>query len=144
MEMTVVVKDENGVLIENADVYLNNKPIGKTPFVKKKVSHAVWKSYQIMVKKEGYLDTEITSKRGVHIVHLIIGFIGIIGVIITMGVGLFLGLLLLFWLWAYGTSKVQTITLKTDPKNRIRKCPSCGETIQPMQTRCEACGALVG
>jgi hypothetical protein len=128
MEMTVVVKDENGVPIENADVYLNNKPIGKTPFVKKKVSHAVWKSYQIRVKKEGYLDAEVKSKRGLHIVHLIIGLVP------------FLWLLLL---WAYGTGKVQTITLKIDPKNRIRKCPSCGETIQPMQTRCEACGALV-
>jgi len=139
MEMTVVVKDENGVPIENADVYLNNKPIGKTPFVKAKVSHAVWKSYQIMVKKEGFLDTEITSKRGVHIVHLIIGIIGIPG-LIAAGAGV---VLLPFLLWAYGTSKVQTITLKINPKNRNRKCPSCGEIIQPMQTRCEACGALV-
>ena len=131
MEMTVVVKDENGVPIENADVYLNNKPIGKTPFTKARVSHAVWKSYQIMVKKEGYLDTEVTSKRGVHIAHLIIGIIGIPTVVLA-----------LLLLWAVGTAKVQTITLKIDPKNRIRKCSSCGETIQPMQTRCEACGAL--
>jgi len=129
MEMTVMVKDENGVLIENADVYLNNKPIGKTPFVKAKVGYAVWKSYQIRVKKEGYLDAEITSKRTVHIAPLILGIV------------LFL---LPLWLWAYGTAKVQTVTLKIDPKNRFRKCPSCGETIQPMQTRCEACGALAG
>jgi len=139
MEMTVVVKDENGVPIENADVYLNNKPIGKTPFTKARVSHAVWKSYEIRVKKEGYLDAEVKSKRGVHIVHLIIGIIGIPGVA-AAGAGI---VLLPFLLWAFGTAKVQTVTLKIDPKNRIRKCHSCGETIQPMQTRCEACGALV-
>jgi len=42
---------------------------------------------------------------------------------------------LLFLLGAFGTAKVQTVTLKVDPKNRTRKCPSCGETMQPMQTR---------
>jgi hypothetical protein len=143
MEMTVVVKDENGVPIENADVYLNNKPIGKTPFAKKKVSHAIWKSYQIMVKKECYLDTVITSKRGVHILHLILGILGILGIpLLSILIGIIFLPLLPFLLWAFGTAKVQTITLKTNPKNKIRKCPSCGETIQPMQTRCEACGAL--
>jgi len=139
MEMTVVVKDENGVPIEDADVYLNNKPIGKTPFTKAKASHAVWKSYQIRVKKEGYLDTEIKSKRAVHIFPLIIGLIGTPFLAID-GIGV---VLYPFLLWAYGTAKVQTITLKIDPSNRTRKCPSCGEMIQPLQTRCEACGALI-
>jgi hypothetical protein len=124
MKMVVQVKDENGVPVENADVYVNNKPIGKTPFATMKASSAVWKTYQIRVKKEGFLDAEITSKRGLHVLPFIVG----------------LFCLEWLWLWAFGPAKIQTVTLKTDPKNTARKCPMCGESIPPMQTRCPACG----
>jgi predicted nucleic acid-binding Zn ribbon protein len=125
--MEVQVKDENGILLENADVYVDGRPIGKTPFAQAKVSCAVWKTYQIRVKNEGFLDAESTSKRSFHILPFIVGWF----------------FLWWLWLWAFGTAKIQTVILRADPRNTVRKCPMCGESILPMQTRCPACGNQV-
>jgi hypothetical protein len=95
MRMRIQALDQKGVLIENAEVFVNSVPIGRTPNAIASVSGAIWKSYTVKVRCNGYNDVEIIATKEPK------------WVVIALGV-FFLWFL---WLWAYGAKELQTIVL---------------------------------
>jgi hypothetical protein len=95
MEMRVQALDQRGVLIENAEVFVNGVPIGRTPNAIASVSGAIWKSYTIKIRCDGYNDVEIIAAKE------------------PKWWVIFLGVFFLWflWLWAYSAKELQTIVL---------------------------------
>jgi hypothetical protein len=95
MEMRVQAIDEKGVLIENAEVFIDSVPIGRTPNAIASLSGAIWKSYTVKVRCDGYNDVEIIAAKEPKWVMIVLGVF----------------FLWFLWLWAYGAKELQTIVL---------------------------------
>jgi hypothetical protein len=95
MEMRVQALNNKGEILENAEVLVNGVPIGRTPNAIASVSGAIWKSYTIKVRCDGYNDVEIASAKE------------------PKWLMIFLGAFVLWflWLWAYGSKELQTIVM---------------------------------
>jgi hypothetical protein len=107
MEMRVQVLNNKGELLENAEVFVNGVPIGRTPNAIASVSGAVWKTYTIKVSCEGYNDLQFSVMKEPKWLMIILG-------------AFFLWFL---WLWAYGAKELQTAVLykKTDESEKPDK-----------------------
>ncbi|WP_296668351.1 PEGA domain-containing protein [Treponema sp. UBA785] len=80
--------------VDGAEVYVDGEKIGTTP-VQKKLSNAVWKDPDILIKKEGYKDLYTGLNKEIKGVNLVSG-------------------LLLWWpslFWVYGPKKNQSYML---------------------------------
>lgn len=60
--------------VEGADVYVDGEYIGKTP-ITKKMSNAVWEDPDILIKKDGYQDMQLSVKKEVKTVNLVCGIL---------------------------------------------------------------------
>ncbi|MDR2758403.1 MAG: hypothetical protein LBB78_03390 [Spirochaetaceae bacterium] len=96
MEMRVQVLNNKGELLENAEVFVDDIPVGRTPNVIVSVSGAVWKSYVIKVRCDGYHDVQFNAAKEPKWVMIVLGVF----------------FLWFLWLWAYGAKELQTIVLQ--------------------------------
>jgi hypothetical protein len=62
MQMQVQAIDEKGMLIDNAEVFVDGVPIGSTPNAITSLSGAIWKSYRIKASCDGYIVVGIRRK----------------------------------------------------------------------------------
>jgi hypothetical protein len=101
--MRVQALNDKGEILENVEVFVNGVPIGRTPNAIASVSGAVWKSYTLKLRREGYNDVEITAVKEPKWAMIVLG-------------AFFLWFL---WLWAYGAKELQTVVLykKADVSN---------------------------
>jgi hypothetical protein len=99
MEMRVQTLDEKGALIENAEVFVDDVPIGRTPNAIAAVSGAIWKSYTIKVRCDGYNDVQFNVVKEPKWLMIILGFC----------------IFWFPWLWAYGAKNLQTVVLYKKP-----------------------------
>jgi hypothetical protein len=84
--------------VSGAEIRLNGEPLGFAP-VKKKLSDALWESYTVDVRKDGYKTYYGELKKEVK-ADAVIG-------------GLFVWPI---WLWVYGPEPVQNIYLEPEDK----------------------------
>ena len=96
MQMRVQAINEKGELLENAEVFINDIPIGRTPNAIAEVSGAIWKSYTIKIKCDGYNDVQISAGKEPKWFMIILG----------------IWFLWFLWLWAYGAKELQTVVMR--------------------------------
>jgi hypothetical protein len=103
MEMRIQALNEKGEILENAEIFVNDIPVGRTPNAIASVSGAVWKSYTIKVRCDGYNDVQFSAAKEPKWLMIVLGVF----------------FLWFLWLWAYGAKELQTIVLykKTDASN---------------------------
>ena len=122
MEMRVLALNNKGELLENAEIFINGVPVGRTPNAIASVSGAVWKSYTIKVQCDGYNDVQFSAEKEPKWLMIVLGFC----------------FLWFLWLWGYGAKELQTVVMhkKTDelsePKNMefTQYRPFIGKTWQ--------------
>jgi hypothetical protein len=109
MEMRVQVLNNKGEILENAEVFVNGVPIGRTPNTIASVSGAIWKSYTIKVRHDGYNDVEISAAKEPKWLMIVLGVF----------------FLWFLWLWAYSAKELQTVILykKIDVSNESENMP---------------------
>jgi len=95
MEMRVQAINNKGEMIENAEIFVDGVPVGRTPNAIVKVSGAVWKSYTIKVRCDGYNDAQFSAEKEPKWLMIILGFC----------------FLWFLWLWAYGAKELQTVVM---------------------------------
>jgi len=95
MLMKVQAINEKGMIIDNVEIFVNGVPIGRTPNAVTSLSGAVWKSYNIKARCNGYNDAEFSVVKEPKWLMIILG-------------AFFLWFL---WLWAYGAKELQTIVM---------------------------------
>ena len=96
MHMQVQALNEKGVLIDNVEVFVNGVPIGHTPNAVASVSGAIWKSYVIKLKCDGYNDVQMNAEKEPKWLMIVLGFC----------------FLWFLWLWAYGAKELQTVVMR--------------------------------
>lgn len=112
--MQIQALNDKGALLDDVEVFVNGVPIGRTPNAVVSVSGALWKSYIIKLKCEGYHDVQITAEKELKWVMIVLGFC----------------LFWLPWLWAYGAKELQTVVMhKKVEEDTVSK----GSTIQNYQ-----------
>jgi hypothetical protein len=95
MEMRVQALNNKGEILENAEVFVNDIPVGRTPNAIASLSGAIWKSYTIKVRCNGYNDVQFSAAKEPKWLMIFLG-------------AWFLWFL---WLWAYGAKELQTVVM---------------------------------
>ncbi|MDR2495140.1 MAG: PEGA domain-containing protein [Spirochaetaceae bacterium] len=101
MQMRVQALNEKGELLENAEVFINGVSIGRTPNTIAAVSGAIWKSYTIKVRCDGYNDVQVNAEKEPKWFMIILG----------------IWFLWFLWLWAYGAKELQTVVMYKKAEN---------------------------
>ena len=60
--------------VDGAEVFIDGESIGKTP-VKTKLSNAIWKDPDILIKQDGYNDNYYTIEKDLKVANLVMGLI---------------------------------------------------------------------
>jgi hypothetical protein len=107
MQMHIQVLNDKGELLENAEVFVNGVPVGRTPNAIAEVSGAVWKSYTIKVRRDGYNEVAFSAVKELKWFMIFIGVF----------------FLWFLWLWAYGAKELQAVVMykKSDPADEPEK-----------------------
>ena len=95
MEMRVLALNNKGEMLENAEIFVNGVPVGRTPNAVASVSGAVWKSYTIKVRCDGYNDAQVSAEKEPKWLMIVLGFC----------------FLWFLWLWGYGAKELQTVVM---------------------------------
>jgi hypothetical protein len=95
MEMRVQALNNKGEILENAEVLVDDIAVGRTPNAIASLSGAIWKSYTIKVRCDGYNDVQFSAAKEPKWLMIFLG-------------AWFLWFL---WLWAYGVKELQTVVM---------------------------------